>query len=61
VAKQNGLENQRLLDVTDRMSSEAENARLKTLDRPLPRSQMPRIKPAVTQKLSAENSARVKH
>jgi hypothetical protein len=38
VAKRNGLENQRLVDVTDRMNSEAATAKFRTLDKPLPRN-----------------------
>lgn len=44
VAKRNGLESQRLVDVTDRMKLEAENARFKPLPEPLqkPRTIVPR-------------------
>lgn len=54
VAKRNGLETQRLSDVTERMHSESEAARLKTLDHPLPHNRLiqphPRTTAAVTKK-----------
>jgi hypothetical protein len=38
VARRNGMEDQRLVDVTERMAKEGEAARLKALDHPLPRN-----------------------
>lgn len=38
VAKRNGMEGQRLVDVTERMRKESENVRFKPLDKPLPRN-----------------------
>jgi hypothetical protein len=53
VAKRNGLETQRLTDVTERMHSESELARLKPLDHPLPHNRLvqprPRTSAMVTQ------------
>ncbi len=40
VAKRNGMEAQRLVDVTDRMRLESESARLKQLDHPLPHKRL---------------------
>jgi hypothetical protein len=45
VAKRNGLENQRLLDVTDRMHSESEVARFRQLDHPLPHNRLVQPRP----------------
>ena len=45
VAKRNGLEAQRLVDVTDRLHSESEVARLKPLDHPLPHNRPVRPHP----------------
>jgi hypothetical protein len=43
VAKRNGMEHQRLVDVTERMRSERESVKFKPLDRPLPKR--PLIRP----------------
>ena len=40
VAKRNGMESQRLVDVSERMRAETETTRLKKLDHPLPRQRM---------------------
>ena len=46
VAKRNGMEDQRLVDVTERMRMENPKARFKPLAQPLPRNRNPRPQPA---------------
>jgi len=55
VAKRTGMENQRLVDVTERMQRESEVARLKRLDHPLPRIQRsaPQHPPAMTKQAAS--------
>jgi hypothetical protein len=58
VAKRNGLEAQRLVDVTERMKSETEAVRFKTLDKPLPRTKMVRPQHAAVVKSASETIKR---
>ena len=54
VAKRNGLEAQRLVDVTERMKSEAERVRFKALDKPLPRTKMAKPQRVAVMKSAVE-------
>lgn len=58
VAKRNGMESQRLVDVTERMRTEAEAARPKPKAHPLPGTKDPRSRPSSTTARAASARAR---